>query len=105
MYATWLDGRAPIDIAPNLYKWAWRKYRTVQVELCNQSWTKGLWGMNSVTKMAEFIYLWDRVAQFTLDEGQDAIAWKWTASGEYSSKSAYLAQFNGSYSTFNANAI
>lgn len=39
---TWLDGRAPIDIAPSLYKWAWRKHITVQEELCNQCWTRDL---------------------------------------------------------------
>ncbi|RLM78633.1 uncharacterized protein C2845_PM12G16830 [Panicum miliaceum] len=80
---TWLDGRAPIDIAPSLYKWAWRKHIKVQEELCNQCWTRGLQRMTSVTEMAEFVCLWDLVTQATLGEGQDAIAWKWTANGEY----------------------
>lgn len=61
--------------------------------------------MTSVVEMAEFIFLWDLVTQVTLEGGQDTIAWKWTANGEYSSKSAYLAQFNGSYSSFDASAL
>ena len=61
--------------------------------------------MNSVTEMVEFVGLWDSVTQVTLSEEDDVISWRWTADGEYTSKSAYLAQFNGSINTFNATAI
>jgi hypothetical protein len=61
--------------------------------------------MNTVEEMAEFIQLWDLVTQTQLGEEEDTITWRWTASGEYSTKSAYLAQFNGSHSTFQATAL
>ena len=99
-HSSWLEGRAPIDIAPGLYKLAWRKNRTVFDELQNQSWTRGLWRMNTVEEMAEFVTHWDLVQQVVLTDRSDEISWRWTADGAYSSKSAYLAQFTGSFSTF-----
>lgn len=57
----WLNGKAPMDIAPNLYKLAWRKNQMVQQDLTNHSWTRGLWRMNSVDQMTQFITLWDLV--------------------------------------------
>ena len=35
--ASWLQGKAPRDIAPRLYKLAWRKHLTVKEQLENQS--------------------------------------------------------------------
>lgn len=43
--SSWIDGMAPMDIAPRLYRLAWRKNRTVQEELQNDNWTRGLWRM------------------------------------------------------------
>ena len=57
--SAWLDGLAPMDIYPNLFKLAWRKNRTVKEELVNQNWTRGLWRMQSVQEMACFVNLWD----------------------------------------------
>ena len=56
--------------------------------------------MNTVQEMVEFVTLWDLVQQVTLTDQADQLLWRWTANGAYSSKSAYLAQFNGTYSTF-----
>ena len=57
--SSWLHGKAPRDIAPSLYKLAWRKHLTVKERLVNQSWTRGLWRMQTVEEMAEFVQLWD----------------------------------------------
>jgi hypothetical protein len=35
--SSWLDGRAPRDIAPNLYKLAWRKHQTLATNLHNDN--------------------------------------------------------------------
>jgi hypothetical protein len=35
----------------------------------------------------------------------DSILWKWTASGSYTTKSAYAVQFQGTFCSFNAQAI
>jgi len=59
--SSWLDGRALMDIAPGLFKFAWRKNRKVREELQDQSWTRGLWRMNTVQEMVEFVTLWDLV--------------------------------------------
>jgi len=72
--SSWLFGRAPMDIAPGLYRLAWRKNRKVREELQDQSWTRGLWRMSTVEEMADFVTLWDQ------------IAWRWTANASYSSK-------------------
>jgi hypothetical protein len=49
--------------------------------------------------------LWEVVQEVQFSEVPDQIVWKWTASGLYSSKSAYDVQFKGSYCTFNTQAI
>ena len=55
--------------------------------------------------MAEFVKLWDLVQSQQLNDQEDQITWRWTADGNYSAKSAYLAQFIGSYSDIMANSI
>ena len=43
--------------------------------------------------------LWEEVQQIELDgEREDSIVWRWTTDGEYSSKSAYCIQFEGTFS-------
>jgi hypothetical protein len=103
--SAWLDGQAPRDIAPSLYKLAWRKSNSVAEDLSNDNWTRGLWRMNTAEAMAELIMLWERIQEVQVSDQQDTIRWRWTASGVYSVKSAYLAQFKGSYCTFNYMAI
>ena len=57
--SSWLEGRAPRDIAPRLYKLAWRKKLKVREQLENQSWVAFV--MSSVEEMTKFIVLWDKV--------------------------------------------
>jgi hypothetical protein len=40
--SSWLNGLAPRDLAPNLYKLAWRKNQSVRDDLQNNNWTRGL---------------------------------------------------------------
>jgi hypothetical protein len=98
-------GQAPRDIALNLFKLAWRKNQTVAEDLENNNWTRGLWRMSTATEIAELISLWEAVSEVQLTENEDSIRWKWTASGQYSSRSAYRAQLAGSYCSFDALAI
>ena len=44
--SAWLNGHAPMDVFPDLFKLAWRKNRLVKEELEHQSWTRGLWRAN-----------------------------------------------------------
>nr|TKV97177.1 hypothetical protein SEVIR_9G477000v2 [Setaria viridis] len=55
--------------------------------------------------MAEFIALWDLVQDVQFNEDKDQIKWKCTASGSYTSKYAYEAQFRGSFTTLEASNI
>jgi hypothetical protein len=98
--ASWLDGRAPRDIAPNLYKLAWRKNNTVKENLQNQNWTRGLWRMASTEEIAEFVLLWGLLQDVQLNDQPDAIRWRWTVDGVYTAKSAYDIQFKGTYCSF-----
>jgi mannosylglycoprotein endo-beta-mannosidase len=103
--SAWLNGRAPRDIAPKLFKLAWRKRNTVAEDLCNQNWTRGLWHMSSADEMAELVLLWDKLQNVQLSVLPDSIRWRWTTAGVYTSKSAYAVQFQGSYCSFNTKAI
>ena len=103
--STWVNGHAPRDLVPNLYKLAWRKRLKLRDEVDNQTWTRGLWRMSTATEISEFIFLWEVVQGVHFSDVPDLITWKWTANGLYSSKSAYEVQFSGSYCTFNAQAI
>jgi hypothetical protein len=87
-----------MDIFPDLFKLAWRKNLSVKEELENQSWTRGLWRMQSVNEMASFVRLWDLAQTVELSAEPDFIRWKWTAHGDYTAKSAYNIQFVGSHS-------
>jgi len=103
--SSWMNGQALMDLFPELFKLAWRKNKTVKEEVHNQNWVRGLWRMQTVAQMADFIKLWDSVQEVQLAEEPDKITWKWTAHGEYTSKSAYNAQFLGSCSQFHGNSI
>jgi hypothetical protein len=103
--SSWLNGHAPMDLYPALFLLAWRKNKTVEEEIHNQNWTRGLWRMETVEEMADFVDLWDKVLEVHLTSEVDKIIWKWTADGMYSSKSAYVAQFQGSFSTFKGEHI
>ena len=103
--SSWLHGKAPMDVFPDLFKLAWRKNKTVKEEVHNQNWIRGLWRMQTVTEMANFVKLWDAVQEVQLCDQPDQITWKWTAHGKYTAKSAYNAQFVGSYSNFQGHSI
>jgi hypothetical protein len=52
--SSWMDGRAPMDLFPDLFRLAWRKNKTVREELENHNWTRGLWRMQSVELRVSF---------------------------------------------------
>ena len=103
--SSWMQGQAPMDIFPDLFKLAWRKNKSVKEEVHNQNWVRGLWRMQTVEEMANFVKLWDLVQEVQLNNKPDSITWKWTSDGNYTAKSAYNVQFLGSYSHFNGESI
>jgi hypothetical protein len=83
--SAWCDGQAPRDLAPNLYRLAWRKNLPLYEELADDKWTRGLWRMTTGEEMAEFVTLWSKVQEVQLNDAEDEIRWS-----RYSAKSAYL---------------
>ena len=62
--------------------------------------------MSTSAQFLEFVQLWICLYEVLLDPiTPDTITWLWTADGKYSSISAYMAQFHGSHSTFDAEKI
>ena len=90
--SSWVQGQAPMDLFPDPFKLAWRKNKTVKEEVQNQNWIRGLWRMQTVTEMANFVKLWDIVQEVQFNDQPDSITWKWTEHGEYTAKSAYNAR-------------
>jgi hypothetical protein len=68
-------------------------------------WIKNLRSLNTQELLDEFFLLFATVSEVSLSEGRDPIIWCWTRSGEYSTASAYEAQFLGANSAFKASSI
>jgi hypothetical protein len=96
----WLQGRAPSEIASSLFKIASRKRRNVKDALCNQRWFLDLNRGLQPEMIYELLELTTLLQEVTLNENaHDSIRWHFEASGEYSARSAYLLQFEGSISS------
>jgi hypothetical protein len=87
---------------PRLYHHSRRKNRTVAEALANETWIAHL--MHSITPdiLAEYVMLWlviDAAGFDPTNQRQDEIIWTRSASDEYSARSAYQMQFQGSITT------
>ncbi|WVZ62234.1 hypothetical protein U9M48_012000 [Paspalum notatum var. saurae] len=100
---SWLDGMAPRNLAPHLFE----LNKTVATELRGDGWINSVRGkITNTTEIMEFVSLWARIQDVHLHSGTPySITWKWTPDGIFSVKSAYRAQFLGSYRHLNADFI
>ncbi|WVZ93661.1 LOW QUALITY PROTEIN: hypothetical protein U9M48_039626, partial [Paspalum notatum var. saurae] len=101
--SAWLQGLRPRDLAPLIYLISRRKNRTVQDALCNSNWIRDL-NLQSASlsgsHLVEYCSLWSQVNRVQLHPATpDTTSWKLTQSRQYSTKSAYEAQFCGSVRT------
>jgi hypothetical protein len=102
----WCDQGPLRDWAPDLYRIATRKKRTVATELYNNNWIRSVAKLNTPIQLAQYLQVWDLVQSTQISPQQpDSIRWTLTADGNYSASSAYLAQFNGSFPKFKAEKI
>ncbi|KAM0911679.1 hypothetical protein ACQ4PT_013296 [Festuca glaucescens] len=70
--------------------------RSVCEGLPRDAWVRDIAGELSVDVVAQFFRLWDTVRAFSLNEGVDEFRWKWTADGQFSTRTAYRVFFHGS---------
>jgi hypothetical protein len=81
----WLNGIILKDQAPNLFKRACFKNRTVAKEHANKNWIVAVCHISSRQELVEFIEIWSLLKNVCLrEEVSDSIIWKWTPSGEFS---------------------
>ena len=95
----WLHKRCPKELAPLCFSLAKRKNRRVQFELTNNNWLSSFRQITSVEELHELVQLGGLLQQVQLTQNVNDIVCNWTESGTYTTKSAYLYQFAGSYTT------
>lgn len=61
--------------------------------------------MQTIEELPIFVTLWDLVQEIQFNDQEDTITWRWTPTGQYTTKSAYEAQFAGTYTTVDADTI
>lgn len=92
--SSWLHGQAPANLAPTLFGKARRKKISVHGALCNNYWARFCAPILSETEIHEFVKLCEDIAIVTINlDIEDQITWRWTADGQYSTRSAYKIQF------------
>jgi len=99
--SSWVNGKTLKSMAPTLFLKSKRKKLTVQMALHENRWIKHLLPLQSSQEIREYVALWEQVGNVQLQEGTEdtnTIRWRWTPDGEYTTKSAYQIQFEGSYS-------
>lgn len=91
----WMHGIAPIALAPEVAKLAWKKNLKVADALTNNLWMKGLHRMNNEEQVQQFVSLWEKIQEVQLSHDDDGITWILNSKGIYTAKDAYEAQFLG----------
>ncbi|WVZ79506.1 hypothetical protein U9M48_027078, partial [Paspalum notatum var. saurae] len=99
----WLQGERPCDLAPCLYTISKSKQRSLHDALQNGNWVRDIdlrHASLSARHLLEYVQLWRATQGLLLQPSiEDSVTWKFTHTGEYSSGSAYKAQFIGSIAT------
>jgi hypothetical protein len=76
-----------------------RKNITVRKALEDDRWISHITPLVTTQEIREYVTLWEEVGQIQLQESvEDNIHLRWTADGEYTTKSAYCIQFQGTFS-------
>jgi hypothetical protein len=97
-HAPWLDGNTQKDIAPLLFNLCKRKNWRISQALHEEAWIRKLANDATISleHLSQFVQLWALINNVHLQEEiEDDITWKLTASGQYSTASAYKMQFHG----------
>jgi hypothetical protein len=96
--SSWANGKTPKSMAPNLFHKSKRKRLTVQMAVQENRWINHILSLQTEQELREYMKLWELTSSIQLQEGtEDSIRWRWTQDGEYTTKSAYQIQFEGTY--------
>jgi hypothetical protein len=87
----------PQEVAPSLMRYAWRKNASVANALRDGNRMKGLTRISMMEEVTQFVSLWTMIRQVRLSDQPDKIVWRFTEHGNYTVRSAYSAQFLGSF--------
>jgi hypothetical protein len=72
---------------------------TVQKALEDNKWISHILPILTPEEIHEYVLLWNAVQQIQLvQDREDSIIWCWAADGEYTTRSAYRIQFEGTFS-------
>jgi hypothetical protein len=86
--------------APDLYKIATGKKRTVEKETKDGNWIS-IDGLTMPVQLSQYLEIWEIVASLQLVPAQpDSISWTLTSDGKYSASSTYHVQIMGSHPRF-----
>jgi hypothetical protein len=66
-----------------------RNTSTVREGLINRTWVRGITGALSVSAIAEYLELWNRMLYVQLNDQAHRTVWRLTADGKHKAKSAY----------------
>jgi hypothetical protein len=95
----WLNGKSIELLAPHLFACVPKrraKNRMVDDALRDNTWVHDIQGHHTVAILAEYLKIWEMVQEVVLQpEVTDKHKWKFEASGDFSTKSVYMAFFNG----------
>jgi hypothetical protein len=94
----WIGGLTAEAIAPAVVRMVRpgiKRNRTVQHGLQGASWLMDIAGELSVDAVVQFLKLWHELRDMSVSAGDDVFSWKWTANGQFTSKTAYRAFFFG----------
>jgi hypothetical protein len=95
----WIDGKSVQDIAPLIYALVPKRIssrRTVLEALTEDKWTEDLRGNVDPSTLFQYLALWDILNEVELNEEiPDKHIWRLSASGKYTTKSAYDSLFQG----------
>jgi hypothetical protein len=98
----WLASKNIQDIAPLVYALVSNRTaarRSVLQALISEKWIEDIQGSISPEALLEYLVLWDVISEVELQVGvQDKHIWKLSTSGQYTTRSAYDALFQGAIS-------
>jgi len=95
----WLNRESVGEFAPcllSLVPQAIRSRQTVSMAMNNRTWARSFTGGMSMQAIIDYLHLWQLLEGVQLTGERDRTMWRWTASGEYTAKSAYTMLHAGS---------